>query len=321
MNRRRLLTYAAAAIGGGMPSLAHLQESQAKTVRIVNGFGPGSTAEVVTRLLAPHLQQELGQSFVVDNVQGAAGNIAAQTVAKARPDGYTLLMAVNSMFGSNAYLLPSEQYDLQTAFTPILPVSNIGLILVAGPAAPAQTLEGVLEASMRGVVAYGTPGIGTSPHLVAEMLRERTQGKLSHIPYKGGLQMANDVVAGQIALGFAAYTPVAGFISAGRLKPLAVCGARRLAALPEVRTVSEIVPGISMTDWCGLVAPKGTPDQVCAAIAAAGEKALARKDLVARMVELGADPLSGSAEDLRRMIKTEHESKGDIIRRLGIRTS
>jgi tripartite-type tricarboxylate transporter receptor subunit TctC len=319
MDRRQIMITAVATLGAALPAVAWGQTFPVKPIRIVNAFGPSSAVEQLSRLLAPHMQEVLGQPIIVESIQGASGTVAAQTVARAKPDGYTILMVLNNTFGPNAHLMPTDQYNPLTAFAPIMPVCNVGLVLVAGPASPAQTFRGVIEASQRQVVTYGTAGIGTSLHLVGELLRERTKGNLMHVPYKGGGHIASDLLAGQIATAIVGYAPTAGFIKEGRLKALAVCGTQRLSALPDVPTLAELVPGVTTASWAGLVAPAGTPAGICRLIADAAEKGLADREVVARLAAVGMDQIKGGADELRRMIKNEYDESGDIIRRLNIR--
>ncbi|WP_382154764.1 Bug family tripartite tricarboxylate transporter substrate binding protein [Hydrogenophaga sp. ANAO-22] len=318
MQRRTFMAGLAATAATGLPLGASGETFPTQSIKIYGGFGPGSSSDVVTRLMAPQLHQALGQPIVIDNIQGAAGNIAAAMVAKARPDGYTLLSATNSMLGTNPHLFPNSGVQLDS-FVPIAPVTNIGLVVVAGPAAPAQTLEGVLEASRRGRVTYGTPGAGTPMHLIGEMLRERSKGDLSHIPYKGGSAMVTDLTSGQVAIGIVAYTPASGLIKAGQLKPLAVCGTSRLAALPNVPAVAEVVPGVTIGGWFALMAPAGTPDAICRQIASAVDKALAPPHIQAQLIEMGCDRLKGGPDAVRQLAKAEYDLSGDLIRRLNIR--
>lgn len=315
MQRRTLLSGLA-----GLPfmSLAQTQGFPSQPIKIIGGFGAGSSSDVVMRLLAPHMQETLRQPVIVDNISGAAGNIAAMTVAKAKADGYTLVSATNSMLGSNPHMFPSSgvQPDL---FTPIAPIANIGLVVVAGPATPADTLAGVLEASRKKRVTYGTPGAGTPMHLVGEMLRERAKGDMEHVAYKGGAAMVADLVSGQIDIGIVAYTPASGLIKGGRLKPLAVCGTSRLQALPNVPAVNEVVPGVNIGGWFALLAPAGTPANACALIAAAADKALSLPAIQAQLIEMGCDRLKGGPDTVIKLTKAEYDLVGDLVKRLNIR--
>ncbi|MGB3068357.1 MAG: tripartite tricarboxylate transporter substrate binding protein [Ottowia sp.] len=318
MQRRTFIQTLTAAAAAPLSLAARASGYPSQPIRIYGGFGPGSTTDVLTRLMAPSLGQILGQPIVVDNIQGAAGNIAANTVARAKPDGYTLLTATSSMLGTNPHLIPQSGIQLDT-FVPIAMLCNIGLVVVAGPSAPASTLAGVLEASHRQGLNYGTPGAGTPMHLIGELLRERSKGNLTHVPYKGGAAMIQDLASGQIPIGIVAYTPAAGLIKSGKLKPLAVCGTTRLAALPQVPTVPEIVPGVNIGAWCALMAPTGTPEAICKQLAVASDKALALPKTLEQLIELGCDRLTGDADKVRQLTKVEYDLSGDLIRRLNIR--
>lgn len=314
------LASAAAVAGASAPLASLAQAYPTQPVRIYGGFGPGSTTDVVARLMAPGLQQALGQGVVIDNIQGAAGNIAASTVARSRPDGYNLLAATNSMLGTNPHLIAQSGITLDT-FTPISALCHIGLVIVAGPTAPAATLQGMLDASTRQGLNYGTPGAGTPMHLIGELLRERSKGNLTHVAYKGGAAMIQDLAAGQIPMGIVAYTPASGLIKAGKLKALAVCGSTRLAALPQVPAVPEIVPGVTIGAWCALMAPAGTPEAVTRRVAQAVDQTMASPRLQEQLVEMGCDRLVGGPDLVRQLTKTEYDVSGDLIRRLNIRPS
>lgn len=318
MQRRTFIQTLAAAAGSSSPLISRGQGYPSQAIRIYGGFGPGSTTDVVTRLMAPTLQQILGQAIVVDNIQGAAGNIAASTVAKAKSDGYALLAATSSMLGTNPHLIPQSGIHLDS-FTPIAPLCNIGMVIVAGPSAPSSTLGGVLEFSLKQGLDYGTPGAGTPMHLIGELLRERSKGNLSHIAYKGGAAMIQDLASGQIPVGIVAYTPAAGLIKSGKLKPLAVCGTARLAALPQVPTVPEIVPGVNIGAWCALMAPAGTSEAISKQISNACEKALSQPKVQDQLIEMGCDRLAGNADLVRQLTKMEYDLSGDLIRRLNIK--
>lgn len=321
MQRRAFITQlAAASAATSLPHWALAQNYPTQPIRVMGGFGSGSSSDVAMRLIAPHMQKLLGQPVVIDNVQGAAGNIAAAQVARAKADGYTLLSATNSMLGTNPHLFPASGVQIES-FTPIAPITNIGLVVVAGPSAPASTLAAVLDAAKQRPVTYGTPGAGTPMHLIGEMLAERSKSKLSHIPYKGGSFMVTDLAAGQIDIGIVAYTPASGLIKAGNLRPLAVCGTSRLAALPNVPAVAEIVPGVTIGGWFALMAPAGTPASVCQRIAEVADQALSQAGVQAQLIEMGCDRLKGGPEVVTRLARSEYELSGDLIRRLNIRPS
>jgi tripartite-type tricarboxylate transporter receptor subunit TctC len=313
MQRRTFVTALA-----GLPFASLAQGFPTQAIKSYGGFGAGSSSDTIMRLMAPRMQQELGQPFIVDNISGAAGNIASAAVARAKPDGYTILSATNSMLGTNPHLFPNSGVQ-PSSFTPITPIANIGLVVVAGPKASAGTLPGLLESSRKSRVTYGTPGIGTPMHLVGEMLRERGKGDLAHIPYKGGADLVTGLLSGQVEFGIVAYTPASGMIKSGQLKPLAVCGTSRLQALPNVPAVAEVVPGVTIGGWCALVAPAGTPAAVCEIIAAAADKALSPPQVEAQLIEMGCDRIKGGPDKVRQLTKVEYDLSGDLIRRLNIR--
>lgn len=323
MDRRQFLSgLAVGTVATALPQLARAQAFPSKPIRIVGGFGPGSSSDTISRFVAPRMQELLGQPIIIDNIQGAAGHIATTTVARASADGYTLLMATNSQLGTNPHLFPAAHLDPTVAFTPVTPVANIGLVIVAQPAAPARDLLSVLDAARRGqTFTYGTPGVATPMHFVGEMLSERANGNLVHVPYKGGGQMVNDLVAGQIALGIVAFAPAEGFVRQGRLKVLAACGSQRLAALPEVPAIAELVPGVSIGAWCALMAPAGTPAAACQSIARAYSETVAQPKIADQLKQIGNDPIAGTADSVTQMIKTEYQLSGDLIRRLKISVS
>ncbi|MCK9511046.1 MAG: tripartite tricarboxylate transporter substrate binding protein [Pigmentiphaga sp.] len=321
MQRRDFLTtLGAGAALAALPGRAALANGfPNRAIQIVGGFGPGSSSDIVTRLVSPGMHERLGQPIVTHNVQGAAGHIATLQVAKANPDGYTLLMATNSQLSANPHLLPPQGFDPNQAFEPVVPVCYIGLVIVTPADSPIDSLEAAMKASRDGrMLTYGTPGVATPMHLVGEMLSEQAGGKLMHVPYKGGAQMLTDLVSGQIDLGIVAYTPAAGFVGDGRLRALAVCGDRRLQALPDVPAIPEVVPGISMGAWCALMAPAGTPADVRSRIADAFSAAAAAPDIQAQLIEIGNDPITGGEAEVRGLMASEYALAGGLIRRLNI---
>lgn len=318
MQRRTFIQSLVATAATSSSFVTNAQGFPSQPIRIYGGFGPGSTTDVVSRLMAPSLQQLLGQAIVIDNIQGAAGNIAASTVAKAKADGHTLLAATSSMLGTNPHLIPQSGIQLDS-FTPISLLCNIGMVIVAGPSAPSGSLSGMLEFSQKQALNYGTPGTGTPMHLIGELLRERSKGNLTHVPYKGGAAMIQDLASGQIPLGIVAYTPAAGLIKAGKLKPLAVCGTTRLAALPQIPTVPEIVTGVNIGAWSALMAPSGTADSIVKLISNACEKVLSQPKIQDQLIEMGCDRMTGNADLIRQLTKAEYDLSGDLIRKLNIK--
>ncbi|MBL8384412.1 MAG: tripartite tricarboxylate transporter substrate binding protein [Burkholderiales bacterium] len=322
MNRRNLLAAAASLpIASLSARSAVAQGYPSRPVRLIDAFAPGSASDTILRLIAPHLQEALGQPVVVENRPGASGNVAARHLATVPADGHTFLMATNTMLTANPHLFPGTSIDPQKDVNYVLPVSGIGMVVFAGPAAPARDMQGVVARAKEkpGSVSYGTPGIGTPMHLIAELINQRTGAGLSHVPYKGGPPMVADVLGGQIGIGIVAYSVVAGFLQQGKLTPLAVTGSRRLAILPSVPALGELFPGIDISAWCALVAPKGTPAAAQQTFAAEAARALARPEVASRMRDLGLDRIEGGGAAVEALVGPESARLGELIRRLNIR--
>ena len=302
-------------------ALAQAQAYPSKPVRLIDAFAPGSASDTILRMIAPHLQEGLRQPCVVENRPGASGNVAARYLATVPADGHTILMATNTMLTANPHLFPGSSIDPQKDFNYVIPVSGIGMVIFGGPAAPAKDMQGVIARAKEkaGSVAYGTPGIGTPMHLIAELINQRTGAELSHVPYKGGPPMVADVMSGQIGIGIVAYSVIAGFLQQGRLTPLAVTGSRRLAILPNVPALGELYPGIDVSAWCALVAPKGTPAAAQQRFAEEAGRALSRPEVSARMRELGLDRIEGNGATVEALVGPESARLGELIRKLNIR--
>lgn len=323
MDRRTLIKgMAASAILAGAAG-ARAQAWPTRAVRLVDAFAPGSASDTILRLLAPHLHKAFGQPFVVENRPGASGNIAAQNCAASPPDGYTFLMATNTMMTANPHLFASARVDPFKDLSFVAPVANMGMVFVVRPDSPWKTIVELLNDARRnpGKLAYGTPGIGTPMHLIGELLKERAGAAMEHIPYKGGLPMVGDVIAGQIPVGIVTYSVVSGFLQQGRLVALAAAGSKRLSILPDAPAIAESVPEADLGAWCAIVAPAGVPSEVRARMGAEIGTALARPDVVDKLRPLGLDQIPGNAETIAAMVRPESARTAELIKRLGISLS
>lgn len=322
MKRRVFLSQAACA-GAGLLAPVGLWANTypSRPVKLIDAYAPGSASDTILRLIAPQMSEALGQPFIVENKPGASGNLAAKYLTTLSADGHAFLMATNSMLTTNPHLFPSNRVEPQRDLSYVMPVCDIGMVIVGGPATPAKNFAGVMaQAKARpGTVTYGTPGVGSPMHLIAEMLNQRAGMGLSHVPYKGGAPMIADVMAGQLAIGIVAYSVVAGFFQSGRLTPLAVTGTRRLAALPQVPALSELYPEVNMSAWTAIVAPRGTPKALRERFAAEAGKALARPDVVTRLRELGLERIPGDEKTVEAMVSAEYTRVGELIQKLNIR--
>ncbi|MGC2123270.1 MAG: tripartite tricarboxylate transporter substrate-binding protein, partial [Xanthobacteraceae bacterium] len=276
--RRHFLYLALAGGISGFPKIASALDYPTRPVRIIDGFGGGSTPDLVSRLIGQWLSDKFHQPFVVDNRVGAGGNIAAAAVAKAAPDGYTLLTCVTAD-AINATLYTKLDFDFIRDFAPVAGVIRLPMVILVNPSFPAKTLpEFIAYAKANpGKVNFASPGVGTPMHVAIELLKMQAGIDIVHVPYRGPAPAFTDLLAGQVQAFIITLSSAIGFIRAGKLRALAVTGATRAQVLPEVSTVSETLPGFDATAWDGICAPKGTPAAIV--------------DTLSSNIAAGADPV------------------------------
>lgn len=307
-----LLSAAAFAQAQGYPS---------KPVRMVVNFPPGGAADQLGRAVAGKLQEALGQGVVVENRPGANGAIGAAEVAKAAPDGHTLLMSSGGAIALNGLLYPNLGYDPIKVLDPVAPVASVPVFLQIRPAIPAGSLAEFIT-YLRGNPAklnYGSPGNGSSPHLAGEMFNRAAKVQTTHVPYKGAAPALTDLLAGQLDFMF---DPGIGLqhAKAGKLKLLAVGSPKRHPAYPEVPTVAEVVGSEFDADTVfGIYAPAGTPKDVVAKLNAEIGKAMQTADLKARAAAIAAQELVLSPEAFGARLRAEHERMGVLVRETGLK--
>ena len=295
----------------------------ARPIRMVIPFPAGGATDIIGRTLAQSLSTALGQQVVVDNKPGAGGTIGADMVAKAAPDGYTLVMATSSTHSIGPALNPKMPYDAFKDFAPVSHVANAPSVLVVGkdsPAATALDLIKLIKANP-GKYNFGSSGIGTYPHLSAEMLKWRAGGLfVVHIPYRGTGLVVTDLIAGQIAFLMDSVVSAQPHISGGRVRPLAVTGARRLASMPSVPTFTEIgVPGMEFSNWFGVFAPAGTPPEIVQRLNRELNTLLRSADVIDKLNKAGAEVAGGTPEQFAKTYRDENESWKAVIKRAGIK--
>lgn len=322
MNRRLLMRRLAAPLWlAGSAATAVAQTWPARAVRVLEPNAPGSATDATLRALAVAMQATWAQPVVVDNRPGASGNIVLEALLAAPADGYTLAHATNNMFTANPHLMgtvrPSPLGDVVLA----APLSNVGLVLVVRHDSPWKSLGDLLDDARRhpGRLSYGTPGVATPMHLLVELVKQQTKADLVHVPYKGGPLILNDLLAGNLSVGVLAYGPAAGLVQQGRMRVLASAGSMRLSMLPDVPTVAETVPEASFGAWTALVAPKGTPREVCEQLTRQVRAALSRADVVERLRPMGIEPLNGTPDSVMASARVEHARFGELIRRLDLK--
>jgi len=289
-----------------------------KTVTIIVPYSPGGGTDVVGRLMAQALEPMWGQSVIVDNRTGGSGSIGAAIVARAPPDGHTLVLAVSGI-AINAHMLKLP-YDTATAFAPITPVSYPVATLLATPSLPAndlRELKALVEKEGPEKRSFASPEPGT--RLIAERIFEKAGIKLLHVPYKGAASFVQDVAAGRVDTGAASVTSGLSLINAGKLKSLGIMGRQRVPALPNVATFAEQgFAGLEENSWAGLFAPAGTPADVVAAIHRDIATVLARPDFIAKLTELGSLPGGDTPAAFSERFQRDIRESGIAIRRLGL---
>jgi len=263
----------------------------ARPVKIVAPFGAGGPADLYTRVVAQELQNALHQSFVVENRPGAGTTIGTEVVAKAAPDGYTLLV-VSGTQTVNETLYAKKAYHLMQDLMPVAPIVDSDLVLVVNPSVPAKDLAELiaLAKAKPGTLNFGSSGPGSNYHMAAELLKNLTGIDIVHVPYKGSSGMRTDILSGQIQLLFDSVPTMAPLIKEGKVRALGTSGRTRSHILPDVPTISETVPGFAATLWVGLMAPAGTPAPIVAKLNNEIAKILARPDIQAGWQKQGATP-------------------------------
>ncbi|GAA4355751.1 tripartite tricarboxylate transporter substrate binding protein [Variovorax defluvii] len=317
MIKQRIAIAMALALGAvaHVPSLA--QGYPSRPVTLVVPFPPGGGTDTGGRVIAEQLARRWGQSVVVENKGGAAGQIGAEYVAKAKPDGYTLLLGNIGTQAINPSLYPRMAYDAASAFAPISLVAELPLAMMVNPSVPAKTpAEFVALAKSRpGQLSYSSSGAGGAPHLVAEMFKDQTGTFVLHVPYRGGGPAIADLLAGHVQLSFMTVLEASGNIKAGKLRALAVTGGKRVPALPDVPTLSEtVLPGFNAISWIGLVAPAGTPKDIVDKIASDVRAVLADESVKARFAALGGVPRSTTPQEFDKLIADDRQRYAQIIR-------
>lgn len=295
----------------------------AKPIRLVIPFPAGGATDIIGRTIAQKLATALGQQVVVDNKPGAGGTIGADLVAKAPADGYTILMATSSTHSIGPALNPKLPYDAFKDFAPVAQVANAPSVLVVGrdfPAATAQELVALLKKNP-GRYNFGSSGIGTYPHLAAEMFKLRAGGLfVVHIPYRGTGLVITDLVAGQIGFLMDSIVSAQTHIKDGKVRPLAVSGSRRSGSLPSVPTFAEAgVPGMDFSNWFGVFAPPGTPADVVQRLNRELNAIVRAPDVIERLERSGAEPLGSTPEQFAKVIRDEYENWKLVIQRANIK--
>ena len=279
----------------------------AKPVTVVVPQAAGGANDAIARIVAQKLTELSGQSFVVENRPGAGGNIGTALVAKARPDGYTLMLTADSSFVINPSLYKSTGFDPLKDFEPVGPVATAGYVLVANNNFPAKNVsELIAQAKAQpGKIMIGSAGNGTVNHLVGEMLNKAADINLVHVPYKGAAAAVTDLVGGQVQVSVQSLPSSISFIRSGRIKVLGVVNEKKLAALPEAALLSDVVKGLAVTPWYGVFAPAGTPAPLLSQLESLMNRALDASDVREKLANVGAEPYKLDPAQFSALVRAE----------------
>lgn len=321
--RRRIFMNLAAAAAAS-PALSRVAQAQAwpssRPVRIIVGFPAGGATDIQARLMGEWLTERLGQQFIVENKPGASGNIGTDTVAKAAPDGYTLLQVVTPN-AINSALYSNLPFDFSRDIAPVVYVARLAYVVVVNPSVPATTLpEFITYAKANpGKINYGSAGQGTPQNIACELFKMMTGVNLVHVPYKGGAPAVADLISGHVQIIFAPVSEAIQQIKAGKLRALAVTPAKRLDVFPDLPTVGEFVPGYEASGFAGIGAPKNTPVEIVNMLNKEINAGLADPKIKARIVELGGTVVGGTPAEFATIISEATEKWAKVINFAGIK--
>jgi len=286
----------------------HAQDYPSRTVRIVIPFPPGGTSDILARTLAQKLTEEWGQQVIAENRPGAAGNIASEYVAKAKPDGYTLLINTVGTHAINPAIYPNLPFDPVKDFTLITNLVNLPSLLIVHPSVPAMSAQELIALAKKrpGALNYSSAGSGSQPHLTAEMFKTMAGVDLLHVPYKGAGPQLVAIISGEVSLTFATAPAAVPLVKNNQARAIAVTSAERVAALPDVPTLNEAaLPGYVAVGWNGLVGPAAIPAPIVAKIHATVAKIYGQPEMRNRLIGLAAEPAISTPEEFSALVRSE----------------
>jgi tripartite-type tricarboxylate transporter receptor subunit TctC len=319
--RRKLLHLAAGA--AALPAVSRITWAQtypSRPVRLIVPLAPAGASDMVARLIGQWLSERLGQQFVIDNRPGGGGNIGTEAAVRAPADGYTLLL-VGGFNAVNATFYDKLNYNFIRDIAPVASIIRTPFVMVVNPTVPAKTVPEFIAYAKTspGKINYASAGTGTATHLTGELFKMMAGVDMVHVPYRGGGPAFNDLLAGQVQVMFPTTVSSIGYIRAGRLRVLAVTGATRSDALPDIPTVGDFVPGYEASNWYGIGAPKNTPAEVIEKLNKETNAGLADPKLKARLDDVGGIALRGSPADFGKLIADETEKWGKVVKFTGIK--
>ena len=297
---------------------ASAQQYPDRPIRLIVGFPPGGAADILGRIAAQRLSENLGQQVVVDNRGGAGGLIATETAARANPDGYTLLFT-SIPHVINPHLYRKVAYDAVRDFMPIVQFVAVPLMMASNPSFPAKSVKDLIaEARSRpGRVNYGSGGSGSSSHLAMELFKTMSATDLNHIPYKGTGPLITDLIAGQLSITIASAVPLSPQVKAGKLRGLAVTSPKRSPSFPDLPAIAETVPGYEVVNWFGIMAPAGTPPAIVARINKDFNDALSSQKLREQLAAQGADATGGTPAEFAKIVRADFAKWAKVVKASG----
>jgi tripartite-type tricarboxylate transporter receptor subunit TctC len=306
-------------LGLGATAAQAAEDYPTKPVKWVVAYPPGGTTDILARIIGQYLSEKLGQQFIIDNRPGAGNNIGTEVVVNSPPDGYTLLL-VNPANGINATLYKKLPFNLLRDIAPVAGITRTPNVMEVTPTFPAKNVAEFIAYGKAnpGKINMASSGNGTSVHLSGELFMAMTGVKMTHVPYRGAAPAITDIIAGTVDVLFDNMPSSIEFIRSGKMRALAVTTDVRSAALPDVPTVSDTVPGYEASAWFGMGAPKSTPAAIIEKINKAVNEALADPKVVAKLAELGGVPLAGSPEDFGKVMASETEKWSKAVKFAGI---
>ena len=310
----------ALALVGAAAAPAPAQDFPTRPVTIVVGYTPGATSDLVARTIGERLNAAWGQTVIVDNRSGVGGNIAAAYVARSAPDGYTLMVGTDAMMTTNSYLYRNTPFDPVKDFAPVIYAGANIICLAVHTDFPANSVADVIAYAKAnpGKLNYGSSGLGSPHHLAGELLRQKTGIDIVHVPYRGGGATINDLIGGHIKVAFLSLSTAVPHLGSGKIRMLAVVEKTRYAAMPDVPTIGETVPGHEMSSWIGIFAPAGTPAPLVGRLNAAIGKVLITPEVKDKLATLGLAATTSTPDELAAIVKSGLASRGELIKAANI---
>lgn len=290
-----------------------------KPITVIVPQAAGGANDIIARVIAQKLSEQMGKNFIVENRVGAGGNVGTVAVVHAKPDGYTLMVTADSSMVINPALYKSTGFDPIKDFEPIGPVATAGYVLVANPSFPPKNTSELIALAKQqpGKINIGSAGNGTLNHLIGEMLGKAGEIEMQHVPYKGSAAAVADLVSGQIQVSVQSVPSSIAFIRSGKVKVLGVVNPKRLPSMPEAPTIGETIKGFGATPWYGMFAPAGTPKAIVAQLNAEIAKALDSKDVQEKLAAVGCEPYKSTSEQFAALVRDDLPRWAKIVKASG----